>query len=254
METMNSIVVSSIVFAAIFAAAVVGMVVRRALPIDHVGPDAKEVVRLATGLIATMAALVLGMLVSSAKSSYDACKSEVAEMSWDIVAIDRLLAKYGPEAGDIRIEYHQLVEAGIERIWPNERSRTSDLRPGDHAEKIIAKLEGLAPGNSAQAAIRTQALSMVMALRQTQWLLFLKAEQKPIPFPLLLVLVSWLAAIFVSFGLFAPSNSTVVATLALSALAVSSAIFIILELFTPFRGVLQISPAPIIEALRQMTY
>jgi hypothetical protein len=250
---MNSIVVSSIVFAAIFAAALLGMAVRRALPTEHVGPDAKEVVRLTTGLIATMAALVLGMLVSSAKSSYDARKNEIAEMSWDILAIDRLLVKYGPETGEIRVEFRQLVEAGVDRIWPNQVSRQSELRPGDHAQMAIAKLELLAPGNPAQAAARTQAMSMVTALRETQWLLFLKSEQKPIPIPLLVVLVSWLAAIFASFGLFAPPNSTVVATFALSALAVSSAIFIILELFTPFRGMLRISPGPIIEALRQMT-
>jgi hypothetical protein len=68
----------------------------------------------------------------------------------------------------------------------------------------------------------------------------------------LVVLILWLAAIFAGFGLFAPFNLTVIATLALSALAVSSAIFIILEMYAPFSGVLRISPAPILEALRQM--
>ncbi|HTZ90297.1 MAG TPA: hypothetical protein VMA71_08150 [Alloacidobacterium sp.] len=249
---MNSIVVSSIFFAAIFAAALLGMAIRRALPEDHVGSDAKEAVRLATGLMATMAALVLGMLVSSAKSSYDATKNEVAEMSSDVVAIDRLLAKFGPETEEIRAEFRQLVEFGLDRIWPREASRQTDLRPGDHGQILADKLMLLVPRNDTQVAVKTQAISMVVALQKTQWLLFLKSEQKPIPIPLLVVLISWLAAIFVGFGLFAPSNTTVVATLALSALAVSSAIFIILEMYTPFGGVMRISPAPIVEALKQM--
>jgi hypothetical protein len=199
-----------------------------------------------------MAALVLGMLVSSAKSSYDASKNEVAEMSSDIVSIDRLLAKYGAETGEIRVEFRQLVEFGLDRIWPGEASRQTDLRPGDHGQILADKLLLLAPRNDTQAAVKAQAVSMVIALQKTQWLLFLRSEQKPVPLPLLVVLDSWLAAIFVGFGLFAPSNTTVVATLALSALAVSSAIFIILEMYTPFGGVLTISPAPIVEALRQM--
>ncbi len=247
---MNSILVSLIVFACIFAAAVVGMVVQ--LPEKHMSADAKEVVRLATGLVATMAALVLGMLVSSAKTSYDASKNQIAEMSSDVVAIDRLLGRYGPETGEIRGGFRQLVELGMDRIWPSEANRRADLRPADVANTLIDQLEALTPKNERQAASRTQAISMVYALRQTQWMLFLKTEQKPIPIPLLAVLVCWLAAIFLSFGLFAAPNTTTVATLAVSALAVSAALFIILEMYTPFSGVLRISPAPILDALSVM--
>jgi hypothetical protein len=249
---MNSVVVSSIIFASVFSAALLGMAVRRALPEEHVGSDAKEVVRLATGLIATMAALVLGMLVSSAKSFYDARKNEVAEMSSEILTIDRLLAKYGQETGEIRVEFRQTVEAGLDRIWPSEVSRHTELRPGNHAEALIEQLDVLTPKNDRQAVAKAQIMTMVIALRQTQWLMFLKSEQNAVPLPLLLVLVSWLAAIFLSFGLFAPPNSTVFVTLALGALAASSAIFIILEMYTPFSGILRISPTPILDALSEM--
>src|SRR5271155_3660695 len=247
---MHSVVVSSIIFVSVFAAAILGMIVR--VPESHIGSEAKEVVRLSTGLVATMAALVLGMLVSSAKASYDARKNEVAEMSYDVVAINRLLAKYGPETAGIRAEFRQLVEAGLDRIWPNQASRQAELRPSDYGESLIDQIELLAPTNDRQAVAKAQALSMVIALRQTQWLLFLKAEQNAVPLPLLLVLAAWLAAIFLSFGLFAAPNSTTVATLALSAIAVSSAIFIILEMYTPFSGVLRIPPTPILEAVKQM--
>lgn len=247
---MNSIVVSSIVFACVFAAALIGMVVR--VPEEHLGADAKDVVRLATGLVATMAALVLGMLVSSAKSSYDARKSEVAEMSYDILAIDHMLAKYGPETGEIRTQFRELVMAGLERVWPSEASRQAELRPGELGDIVANQLEALTPKNDKQAAAKARAISMVVTLRQTQWLLYLKTQQNAVPLPLLIVLVAWQAAIFLSFGLFAAPNSTTVATLAVSALAVSAAIFLILEMNTPFSGVLRISPRPILEALSQM--
>jgi len=249
---MNSILISSVFFASIFAAALLGMAIRRSLPEEHVGSDAKEIVRLATGLIATMAALVLGMLVSSAKSYYDSSKHDIEEVSSEIVSIDHLLARFGPQSDEIRAEFRQLVELGLDRIWPNAASQHADLRPGDHGQILIDKLVALVPQNEMQAAAKTQAISMINSLRQAQWRLFLRSQQKPIPLPLLAVLISWLAAIFASFGLFAPSNATVVATLALSALAVSSAIFIILEMYTPFGGIMTISQVPMLEALKQM--
>ena len=144
------------------------------------------------------------------------------------------------------------MEFSLDRIWPSEASRHTELRPGDHGQILADKLLLLDPKNDTQVAAKTQAASMVIALQKSQWLLFLKSEQRPIPIPLLVVLILWLAANFASFGLFAPPNYTVVATLALSALAVSSAIFIILEMYSPFSGILGISPAPILEALRQM--
>lgn len=226
------------------------MVVR--VPESHLGADAKDVVRLSTGLIATMAALVLGMLVSSAKTSYDERKNEVAEMSAEILTIDRMLARYGPETNELRAEFRKTVEFGLDRVWPNERSRQVDLRPTDRGETLSNELDLLTPKNDRQAAIKAQVTSMVVTLRQTQLLLFLKTEQNAVPLPLLLVVVAWLAAIFLSFGLFAAPNSTTVVALALSALAVSASIFLILEMYTPFRGVLRISPRPIIEALSQM--
>jgi hypothetical protein len=247
---MNSVVVSAIVFVCVFAAALIGMVVR--VPEDHIGADAKDVVRLATGLVATMAALVLGMLVSSAKSSYDARKNEVAELSYEILAIDRTISKFGPEANDLRGEFRRTVEFGLYRVWPKEASKRADLRPADRGQTQVDKLESLTPRDDRQAAVKAQALTMVAALRRTQWLLFLKTEQNAVPLPLLVVLVAWLAAIFLSFGLFAAPNPTTVTTLAFSAVAVSAAIFLILEMYTPFSGILRISPTPILEALNQM--
>jgi hypothetical protein len=249
---MNSIVVSSMVFMIVFGGALVGMALRRVLPEDHLSSDAKDVVKLAMGLIATMAALVLGMLVSTAKSSYDTRKNEVAEMSARIVAIDQLLANYGPESKGVRAELREVVVVGLNRIWPGEATGQVDLRPKEDTRDFYSQLQALAPKNDSQGATKAEAISMAANLRLTRWRIFVEAEQTSMSIPLLAVLVAWLVAIFIGFGLFAPANSTVIVTLAICALSVSAAIFIIMEMYTPFSGVLKISSAPIRETLNQI--
>jgi hypothetical protein len=249
---MNSIVVSSMVFMIVFGGALVGMALRRVLPEDHLSSDAKDVVKLAMGLIATMAALVLGMLVSTAKSSYDTRKNEVAEMSARIVAIDQLLANYGPESKGVRAELREVVVVGLNRIWPGEATGQVDLRPKEDTRDFYSQLQALAPKNDSQGATKAEAISMAANLRQMRWRMFVEAEQTSMSIPLLAVLVAWLVAIFIGFGLFAPANSTVIVTLAICALSVSAAIFIIMEMYTPFSGVLKISSAPIRETLNQI--
>jgi hypothetical protein len=249
---MNSIAVSSIVFASIFGSGLVGMAVRRAIPEDYLGSGEKEVARLVTGLMTTMTAIVLGMLVSSAKASYDARTNEVAEISSEVVNIDRMLSRYGTETAGIRAQIRLLVEAGVNRIWPAQAPVNVELKPRDEGEIVVNELRLLAPKSDAQAQVKVQVLGLVGELQKTQWLLFLKSKQSALPIPLLLVVVSWLALIFLSFGLFTPPSPTIVVTFVFGALAVSCAVLIILELYTPFRGVLRISSAPILEALSQM--
>ena len=249
---MNSILISFVVFATILGAALLGMFVRRWIPDQHLGPDAKDVVRLVTGITATMAGVVLGMLVSSAKGYYDARTSEVAEIASQVVAIDRLLAEYGPETGEFRSQVHVLVQASMERVWGSQDSIAVALRPKENEEALLNKLRLIVPKSEAQAAVKSQVIPAIMGLEQTQWRMFLKTQQISMPLPLVVVVVSWLAAIFASIGLFAPRNPTVLVAFALGALTVSSAVLIIVEMYSPFKGILRISPAPVLDALSQM--
>jgi len=219
---MKSIAVTLVIFGLIFGAALAGMAVRPTH--DPLGSEAKEVVRLTTGLITTMTGLVLGMLVSSAKSIYDAGKDEVANMSMQIILIDRLLAGYGSETAEIRSQFRQLVEVGIERIWPRQGSLLSDLRPTDQSQILVEQMQLLEPKNDRQASALAQANPLILNLRQRQWAMFLKMQQAAIPLPLLVVVVSWLATIFFSFGLYAAPNAIMLVTFAVGALGVSSAI------------------------------
>jgi hypothetical protein len=228
------------------------MALRRALPQEHLGQDAKDTMRLAVGLVITMTGLVLGMLVSSAKTYYDSQKNKVVAMSADIILLDNSLNAFGPEAAQARVLARLLVEDAIDRIWPSEKSRSSQLKPLDNDQTFRMELKLLAPKNDAQASARAQIESIVQSMEKSYWLMFLESEQAFLPTPLLIVVTSWLVTIFISFGIFAPPNTTVVLTLIICALAVSAAIFIIMEMYSPFSGVLRISSAPVRDALNQM--
>jgi Protein of unknown function (DUF4239) len=249
---MNSVAVSLFIFALVFGGALVGMALRRALPQEHLGTEAKETVRLATGLVVTMTGLVLGMLVSSAKTYYDGQKSVVAQMSSKIIQLDGLLAEYGPEIEPTRREARQFAEDAVDRIWPKEKSGLSQLRPKDNGQRIREEVNQLAPKDERQAAVKVQIASAIRDLRETYWLMYLQSEQTSMSVQLLTVVTSWLVAIFVSFGIFAPPNPTVKVTLVVGAVAVSAAIFIIMEMYSPFSGILRISPVAIRDAISQM--
>jgi hypothetical protein len=94
---MSPLAISSVLFACIFGVAVAAMLLRRVLPEHHLSADSKEVVKLGMGMIATLAALVLGLLIASAKGTYDAQSNEVKELTANVVLLDRLLATYGTD-------------------------------------------------------------------------------------------------------------------------------------------------------------
>jgi len=249
---MHSVAVSWIVFALIFSGSLVGMALRRALPVEHLGQEAKDTMRLAIGLVVTMTGLVLGMLVSSAKSYYDGQKNKVSEMSSEIILLNNCLETFGPDSEQIRFYARETVEAAIDRIWPKEKSSLSQLKPNDDDPSVVAQLQLLVPKNDMQASAKAQVAALLQSLRKSYWLMFLESEQASVPMTLLLVVTSWLIIIFISFGIFAPPNATVIATLIICAMAVSAAIFIIMEMYSPFNGVLRISSAAVRDALNQM--
>jgi hypothetical protein len=228
------------------------MAIRRAAPETHFAPEAKDTIRLAIGLVVTMTGLVLGMLVSSSKTFYDGEKNEVAEMSSQIILLSDLLAAYGPETRQARIEALGFVEEAADRIWPKEKSALFQLRPENHSEDFYKQLQLLEPKNEAQGSAKAQLITLTISLKKGYWLMYLQTVQTPIPTPLLGVVTSWLVAIFVSFGIFAPRNLTVMATLIVCAMAVSAAIFIILSMYAPFSGILRVSPAAVRDAVHQM--
>ena len=247
---MSPLTIGGIVFTCVLGGGLLGMVIRSALPDEHLSADTKDIVKLVVGLIGTMAALVLGLLIASAKSSYDVRSGEVTQLSANVVLLDRVMAHYGPATKDARESLRRSVADAIDRIWPEDRSRRAQVTPTTRAESFYDRILNLAPQNDGQRALQAQALALSISLGQTRWLL---ADQgSSIPMPFLLVLILWLTLILGSFGLFAPRNTMVIFALFVCALSLSSAIFLILELDQPFEGLLRISSAPLRAALAQL--
>jgi hypothetical protein len=245
---------AAIVFVCVFGAAMLGLFIGNALPEHHLSQDTKDVVKLGTALIATMAALVLSLLISSAKSSFDLMNRELMENAARIISFDRALADYGPETREIRDLLKRAYAARIELLFPGEKSREAKLEsPAEvvRTENIRAKLWELSPQNDAQRGLRSQALEIANEMATTRWLLLLQRDE-PISVTLLVVLVFWLAIIFATFGLFAPRNATVVAALFVCALSVSGAILLIVEMNSPFGGLMKVSSAPMRDALAHL--
>ena len=247
---MNSTITGALVFACLFGAGLLGVRVRAALPEDHLSSETKDAVKFGMGLVATMAALVLGLLVASTKGAYDTQKSEVAQMAAKMVFLDRVLANYGSESAESRDLLRRSVGSAISHMWPDKKSsQPAQLDPSvSSGEAFFNSIQKLSPQNDVQRSLKSQAAQIATDLGQMRWLLFEQTETS-ISVTMLIVLISWLAIIFMSAGLFAPPNATVIIALMLAALSVSGAIFLILELDMPFDGVIQISQKPMYNAL-----
>jgi Protein of unknown function (DUF4239) len=249
---MSSTAISFIVLALVFGGVLPGLLLRRFLTQDHISADSKDTVRLSMALVSTMSALVLGLLVSSAKTFYDTQSAELNQMSADIVALDRLLAHYGPETKEAREELRVAVIRNLDRIWPQEGTRASQEPLADKSgESLLDEIQALSPKDDNQRSLGAQALNLAVSIGRIRWLMYAQSTAS-FSRTLLAVMVFWLILVFFSFGLFAPRNVIAIASLFAAALAVSGAIFLILEMYMPFTGLIQISSAPLRSALAHL--
>ncbi len=206
------------------------------------------------GLIGTITALVLGLLISSAHSEYDAQESEVQQLGVHVYQIDRVLAHFGSESLELRGKLRRLVADDVARIWPDGGVAPADYAPLSaqrEAEELFEGVAGLAPKTDLERMGQSRALQLLSSVGETRRLL-VEQSHGGLSWPFLIVLVSWLTVLFFGFGLFARLNATVVAALFVGSLSVAGAIFLILEMNQPYGGWMQISSAPLRDALVQM--
>ncbi len=249
---MSSTAVGLIAFAFIFGGALLGMFLREIMPQSNLTDESKDSVKLGMGLVATMCALVLGLLIASAKTYYDTQNSELTEMSAKVVLLDRMLAHYGPETNESRAFLRSVVERSIDRLWKRGGAPGSQLDPAAvSSEALSEKTLALSPKDERQRSIQTQAVTLEISLAQTRWLMFEQSSTQ-VPKPLMVTLIFWLTIIFMGWGIFAPRNAMVVATWFVSALSVSGAIFLILEMYTPYAGLILVSSDPLRAALAHL--
>jgi hypothetical protein len=239
---MDSALVGIIVFTCAFGGALLGMWLRTVLPKHYFDAESKDTVKVGIGLIATMTALVLGLVTASAKSSFDDVNTALKQSATQVLALDRALARYGSETGEIRKGLQRAVGARIDAIWPQDSSKPVSLDPmrGSGVEGLADAIRSLKPNDDSQRALQARALDLAEAILQARWLVIAGAGAST-PVPFLAVLLGWLTITFVSFGLFAPRNAMVVTVLFVCALSVGSAVFLVLEMDGPFDGLIRVS-------------
>jgi len=250
---VSSLLVSFAVFAAIMIAALAGLLLRAALPAHHTSEASKDVIKIGMGLVVTLSAMVLGLLVASAKSTYNTKADEIDESATRIILLDQSLRVYGDETKQVRELLRAIIASKVALKWVEEAGDATEGGPAttrniDEGQRMIG---ALVPTTDVQRMAKAEALQILSNLAHTRWLLVTQ-KGSSIPLPFLVVLVFWFAVIFGSMSLMAPRNGTVYAVIVVCALSVSSAIFLIMELDTPFEGLLRISDAPLQSAIAQL--
>ena len=251
-DTMIFSLIGVILFVGLVGVALLGGRLGRLLPEEQLSADSKDAVKLAMGLIATMTAVLLGLLITSAKGTFDTAESEVMQMAAKVALVDRMLALYGPEAADARRTLRDAVAEGVRSTWPEKRSGAVRLVPNEQmGDAVYMAIHSLSPHDDTQRGLKTQVTTLMVQLGELRSLL--QAQSIPsVSKPLLIALVSWLVVIFFGFSLVAPVNATSTLALVAGAFSVACALFLILELDHPFAGVIRIPSEPMINTVNHL--
>jgi len=230
-------------FASILIGAAIGMALRRVLPAELLEGGSKEAIRLGAGFLSTLAALVIGLMIASAKNTYDNQNTNIRQLGTNAVLIDQMLIQYGSEAKAARTLLREIIPSASSRIWQENASGKdggSAFVVSDMAERFYNAVEGLKPANAKQTSLKSRITQLTTEMGRTRLLVFTQGDDG-IPLPFFVVLVFWLVVIVASFSLFAEPSLIVVASTLVFALSVSSALFLIVDLSHPFQGLMQIS-------------
>lgn len=242
---MQSLLLMLLFLGTMAAAAYVGMAVRKSLPDDHTADSSRDTVLRSVALVVTLSSIVLGFLVGSAKSYYGSVEDQLTEIAADVAAIDRLLMRYGAEAEPARLLLREAVGSAALAVWSGHKSSPAKAGQGrglEISEQLYDAIVALPDGGPRQASLRDQALVQLASMQHAGLKLSRIAQARP-QTPMLAVVLSWLVIIFLGFGLVSPQTGTALASLALAAFAAAGALFLIVELYSPVSGLLQIPPS-----------
>jgi hypothetical protein len=222
---MSSLAIALVAFACMFGGALTGLFIQRFSPTHHLRLESRDAIKVRVGLIGTMAGLVLGLLVGSAKVSFDSMKAALTQRGAKLITLDRILAQYGPEAIDVRDELRRSVATSIALLWPKENTASGGFKAVEQTrgvERVREKLQQLSPQTESQRSIQSQAIQMSTDLLQSRWLL-IEQGHNSLPIPLLVILIFWLTILNIAYGLLAPRNRTVIAVSFVCSLSLSGA-------------------------------
>ena len=250
---MSHLIIGLISFAAIFGGVLIGRFAARRLPGHHLSSETQSAVTVSVAVIGTLSALVLGLMISAANSSFSARTDQLRELSLQMIRMDRNLRRYGTEAEDARAKLRAWATVKTQQLFPEKGQSVPSSETGVRIlESVQDALLALTPKDDRQKYLRTLCLTLSSTLIQARWSL----EQRmghSIPVPFLVLLIFWLAVVFASFGLFAPTNATTILALLLCSLAVAGGIVLIEELDNPLSGLIRLPSEPVRKALAEIT-
>jgi hypothetical protein len=242
---VSPLAISFIILGCISTGMGVGMVLGRGRVAHHLDPETRDILKMSLGTIATLTALVLGLLVAASKGTYDTQAAAVREIAADILMIDRVLTFYGPEAKAARGALRGLAAEMSRRIYSIKDS------PGfvrANMEDVYKEIVGLSPRNDAQRGLKERALEVMPELGRTRLRMVTRGDGS-VPTPFLVVLSFWLVILFLGYGVLAPRNVTASVAVAVCALSVAGALFLILELDRPLGGLMRVPLDPLTDVI-----
>lgn len=253
---MNTIMTSLLVAGCIFASGLAGLYLNRLLPQHHLTKETLDVIKLGIGMLSVLASLVLGLLIATAKSSYDSTDRAIRSYAAELALLNETLRDYGGDA----LVPHDLLRSYTERLlqdgWPKSGRRAAMLEDEEARlllEHVREAIRALKPIDDGQRSLQIQATDINVNLLRQRWLL-IEQQGPSVRRVVIVILVSWIMVIFVSFGMNAPRNGTVLVAFLICSLAIGGAIFLILEMDRPLDGVMQISSWPMQNALAHMSW
>lgn len=266
---MHEALSAAVVLLLLLASTALGMFIRGRLPERHHSRETVELVGLGITMLVTFAALVMGLLIYSVKGGFDQAKSDMATFAGRIVQLDQCLRNYGwDETADVRALLRTYTGAVIATTWPNQSKppgndhllHAAPIAPGAMESPALGgvvntiglAIRRLRPADSFGRGIAATCLTDFQRLQDARWAVNEEAHST-ISVPFLAVLVFWLMVIFVTFGLNAPRTAFVFVVMTLCAISISSAVFVMLDLDTPFSGVVVIPSQPMHNAYADIT-
>jgi hypothetical protein len=248
---MREIVVSGLIFVGLVAASLGSLVLYSKLPPHHRQDDTQSVVRAIANIFVVMTSLVLGLMLNSSKGTFESVDHNVHMISTDIILLDRWLRLYGPDADEARqrlLVYTEQTASRMRNSTPLvvDRTRESLIDAVGHG------LRAMKPADAEHVARWSDAIQQFHKIVELHWILVEQSEGM-LPWPIISLMVAWLLLIFASFGYRAPRNAVVVASFIMSAALIAGAIYLIIDMNVPFRGPIQVSPAPLQRAIVEMT-
>jgi hypothetical protein len=251
---MSSAEIALVTFLCTFGGALVGMVLHVRLPDHHLDGKSTDVVKLVMGLIATMSALVLGLLIATSQSTYNGQSGNVQSLAANTLEIDRMAQLYGEQTAELRDLLRQTIVAEHDRIWSRsevdiDKLKSFDARVGNG---MILNLANLAPDTEARRFAKSEILQLMSNSAKIR-LLMSEQVDNAVPWPFLAILIAWVSMLFMGFGMLARLNATVLTVLFVGAISISGAIFLVMDLGTPYSGLIRLSDAPVVDAIARLT-